>query len=579
MLDTLDMQYPVTQEEGVNFIIDVDKDGNEISHTSNLHSALYTNIGWSPNPIVVHFEKAVLDKYYSKSNTYTVTDMFLSCHPDDGEMVWILPFDDDHNDRVCVLLSYLSLMLPYKELLHWREHNIPPEGGLSDTYCKRFAQGIPAESNQLEHLFRLRYFQLNQWCDVALGSQLLLPLVTDDTYRLRRMRIPSSENQGDFDDMAGDLVVVLIDSLNQECLRKLLPPAKQAELEEAEAKSITYLQAVLCHYNGENVENAKEHIKFLRKLQGLRSTGISHRKGKKYLKSFKCFELDQGLQKGFTRILRRATEVLECFLRIVPRGELSGKTEMPLLYDLREHLGALSQTLFPVEIETGSIYREEPHVPEVFSGRELVPGITEKQIWDLSHHLMTEVVPEYNVSPLEFRNHCERTIISNWNPDITVDLQVAITEIAKQYIKRSRSLIWHDIGIISLAEQIDRQSTAEALEKTTETLEETASRVTYSKKLVDCALEFVNHDAVADHSWYPQYVLHLFSYLLGYATYVYEYVLRVNGEDSIERIKDLVSLAKNTTDVIEKIASDDVRDHLQVVTTAVNALDQAVNHQ
>ena len=565
MLDNLDMQYPVTQKEGVNFIIDVDKDGNEILHTSNLHSALYTNIGWSPNPIVVHFEKAVLDKYYSKSNTYTVTDMFLSCHPDDGEVVWILPFDDDHNDRVCVLLSYLSLMLPYKELLHWREHNIPPEGGLSDTYCKRFAQGIPAESNQLEHLFRLRYFQLNQRCDAALGWQLLKPLPTSRDYHLRRLRIPCSDDQIEFDAMVLSLAMVLIESLNVNEFKRFFPLDQQKKFPVEH--TISWLKDTLNHFC---VKDADDHINFLKMLQKLRNTVVHV----ETCDPNEFFNLDQlGLRQGFEGILIQAYEVLEFFLRIVPRGELGCIIEVPPLYDLREGLDALSKVLFPAETETGGIYREEPHVCEIFSGRELVPGITEEQIWGLSHHLMTKVVTEYNVSPLEFRNHCERTIISNWNPDITsVDLQVAITEIAKRYIKRSRSLIWYDIGIISLAERINRQSTTEVFEKT-------ASRFNYSKKLVNCALEFVNHDAVADHSWYPQYVLHLFSYLLGYATYVYEYVLRVNAEDSIPRIKDLVSLVKNTTDVIEKIASDDVRDHLQVVTTAVNALDQAVNHQ
>lgn len=565
MLDTLDMQYPVTQEKGVNFIIDVDKDGNEIFHTSNLHSALYTNIGWSPNPIVVHFEKAVLEKYYSKSNTYTVTDMFLSCHPNDGEVVWILPFDDDHDDRVCVLLSYLSLMLPYKELLHWREHNIPPKGDLSETYCKRFAQGIPAESNQLEHLFRLRYFQLNQWCNAALGWQLLKPLPTSRDYHLRQLRIPSSDNQSDFDAMVWSLAMVLIESLNVDEFKRFFPPDQQKKFPVEH--TIAWLKDTLNHFC---VKDADDHIDFLKMLQNLRTTVVHVETcdPKLYANCVEFFNLDQlGLRRGFKGILIQAYEVLEFFLRIVQRGELSDIIKVPSLYDLREGLGALSKALFPAETETGGIYRGEPHVCEIFSGRELVPGITEEQIWGLSHHLMIKVVPKVDLSPSQLRDTCEHAIVSQLKPDATsADLQWVKNEIARRFIKHARGSIWYVTGSLYWLKQISDEAA-------TEISGNIVSRVTYSKKLVNHSLYLVNHDAVANHSWYPKYVLHLFSHLLGYATYVYEYVLQVNGEDSIPRIKDLVSLAKNTTDVIEKIASDDVKNHLQVVTTAVNALD------
>ncbi len=80
----------------------------------------------------VHFDKKVLDKYYGQPSKYSVEDSYLRC-----ASLWGLQMDNHHNNKVCVWLGDLGRDLPYQEQLHWRSHNIPPEGGVSKTYFKK----------------------------------------------------------------------------------------------------------------------------------------------------------------------------------------------------------------------------------------------------------------------------------------------------------------------------------------------------------------------------------------------------------------------------------------------------------
>lgn len=547
----------VGKEKPVKFIAGVDENGHEIYHTSRLESAMFIGTHWSPNPIVVHFNKEVLDEYYLKSDIYTVEDMVLRCRDDNGEAKWYLPIDDDHDGKVCVLLVFLSL-LPYEELLHWRKHNIPPEGDLSETYYKRYAQEIPTESKQLGHLFRNRYHWLNQLCNAGLGWELLLPLDPGDKYHLRRLRVPFSDNQVDFDGLILSLTKTLIDSLNEKCLKELISDQEQAKLDQKkdDPKGIDYLETALCACE---VENAESHITFLRKLQGIRSSGSAHRKGKSYRRSVKYFKLKKlGLQQGFAEIIRRAIEVLEFFIHIVQRGELSGKKEVPLLCDLNEHIGELSKTLFPAEAE--GISTDETWM------RETV-------LWSrhLAEFLLTKVVPKFDGSPTELMNFCEQSITS-LNPDATpADIRSAITDIAKVFIREAPSQLQDATSILSQAEGFGML--------TTEVFEKTASRVTYSKKLVDFSLGFVKHDEVADSAWYRHYVAHLLRYVSCYTAYTYTHVLRAEALDSEPVISELVSIVRRAADVTERIAGDDARSQLQTVRKAAEHLAQAIEQQ
>ena len=107
--------------------------------------------------------------------------------------------------------------IPYTEQLHWRAHNIPPEGSVSKTYFKRQILAEFTDSDRPEHLFRQRYQDLQKVCKEYLGWQLLLPLETSDEYHFQGLRIPATDEQRDFESLTK------IYSLNEKYLNTLIP--------------------------------------------------------------------------------------------------------------------------------------------------------------------------------------------------------------------------------------------------------------------------------------------------------------------------------------------------------------------
>jgi len=263
----------------------------------------------------VHFRKQVLDKYYQEPSKYSVEDSVLSCG-----YLWGLNIDNHHDDKVCVWLGDIGRYLPYTEQLHWRAHNIPPEGGVSKTYFKRQILAEFTDSDRPEHLFRQRYQDLQKVCKEYLGWQLLLPLETSDEYHFQCLRIPATDEQRDFDALVLSLTKILIDSLNEKCLNTLLPDNQEADLKG----SIARLEAV---FSSRDVEGTADCISFLRKLQNLRSSSAAHRKGRSYQKIAKDFGIEShSLRDVFTKILWQALDVLAYFTLLVRSGQIESET-------------------------------------------------------------------------------------------------------------------------------------------------------------------------------------------------------------------------------------------------------------
>ena len=312
----------VSEEKYASFIIDVNENGEEITHTSN-PDELKTpadpgNIRGvdeeAPSYLTpVHFHKKVLDKYYQEPSKYTVEDSLLRC----GSL-WCMYIDNHHDDIVCAWLGDLGRDLPYSEQTYWHQYNIPPTGGVSKTYFARQLQAQFTNSDRSEHIFKQRYDNLQKASQKQLGWQWLLPLHTSDDYHLKSLRIPATDEQPDFDAMVLSLTKILIDSLNEKSLRKLIPCEKQEAFKDK--KGISLLDAVL-HLN--NLEGADTHIAFLRKLQNLRSSGSAHRKGRTYSKIAEHFDVEnQSLRSVFANILNSASNTLDYFIVLVNSGRI-----------------------------------------------------------------------------------------------------------------------------------------------------------------------------------------------------------------------------------------------------------------
>lgn len=295
------------EKKYVEFIIAIDENGEDVMYTCN--PKILKNTHYLTE---VHFRKEVLNKYYQQPGKFTVGEEQVS---HDG--LWHLDIDNHHADKVCVWLRKLG-GLPHNEQLHWQSHNIPPEGDMSDVYQRRQLMGDwDVETDQPDILLKKQYDELQELCREHLGWHLLRPLDLEDQHHLQSLRIPATDEQRDFDELVLSLAKILIDSLQVKRLNSLLSEEQKEGVGEG---SIALLEAVLA---SRNIEGASEHIAFLRKLQSLRSSSSAHRKGSRYRKVAKQFDIEsQSLRDVFEGILWQALDVLNYFILLARSGSV-----------------------------------------------------------------------------------------------------------------------------------------------------------------------------------------------------------------------------------------------------------------
>lgn len=303
------------------FMVDVDANGDEVYYTCDpykLSDGFGENSGATSKYTIVHFRKQVLDKYYNEPSKYKVEDSMVDC----GK--WSMQIDNHASDKVCVYLDELGISLPYTEQLHWRAYNIPPEGGMSKPFYERMVEGKWASSDQPDLLFKQSYEQLQKVCDEYLGWQLLKPLDPGDEYRLRRLRIPTVNEESHFKDLVSDLTSVLIEAFNEKRLKDLIPNDQQKDIK----RGIGRLEYVL---DTQAITGSKKHIAFLRSLWDLRTTrSSSHLEildDKRYERAAAHFDLENlDRQEAFVKILEEAVEFLDFLISVVRSGKLSNKS-------------------------------------------------------------------------------------------------------------------------------------------------------------------------------------------------------------------------------------------------------------
>jgi hypothetical protein len=224
--------------------------------------------------------------------------------------------DNHHHDRVIAWLGDLGRDLPYEEQLHWKSQNIPPTGGVSETFFRRQILAQFTDSERPEHVFQQRYQDLAIVSRDCVGWLLLLPLTNEDAHHLQSLRIPSTDEQKDFDELVQALTKILIDSLNEKALSVLIPSQSIVAIKG----SISRLESA---FRARGVSGFEPHIAFLRNLQELRSSGTAHRKGSNYRKIADEFQVDsQNLRAVFSGILAKALNVLDFLISVAGSGAL-----------------------------------------------------------------------------------------------------------------------------------------------------------------------------------------------------------------------------------------------------------------
>jgi hypothetical protein len=280
------------------FIIGRDADGSERQFTCD-PERLANFFGANPRApqqiTPVFFRPDVLTKYYAQPGKYAVDDGELRC----GSL-WALRMDNNQADRIIVFLCDLG-HLPHDEQKYWRSFNTAPSGGMSDVHIKRSFLAEFTAASRADLVFKQSFETLQTEWLARFGWPLFLPLLPADRHHFVALRIPMTNEQSEFDGLVLSLTKILNDSINEKQL------VASGVLDDATA-SIGKLEVFL---KQQNLPNVSAHIKFLRDLQSLRSTGVGHRKGSKYDKAAAAVGIGaKPLAHVFARLLEQASAFL-----------------------------------------------------------------------------------------------------------------------------------------------------------------------------------------------------------------------------------------------------------------------------
>jgi len=247
------------------FIVGYDNDGNEkLDCCSKTNEKCF---------VVTYFKKEVLNKYYNEPTKYQVDQWRVSSN------FFSLKIDNNIEDYIAVFLVELG-QLPYKEQLHWKQYNISPQAGISNTYYKTMIEGNWDEQPETpDSFFKFKYEQFNNKWGKYFGWKLYKPLSKENEYRFQSLHLPTTNNIKAFNEQILSLVIITIDSLNEAELAKGI-------ILDKDDKGIAKLEKFV---KSKNIDIPKM-FEFLRHLQNIRSGLVAHRYSESNPKTKKAIE-------------------------------------------------------------------------------------------------------------------------------------------------------------------------------------------------------------------------------------------------------------------------------------------------
>ncbi len=239
------------KQQYLEFITGYNEDGSE-----KLEDCKQENKKWFT---VTYFKKEVLDKYYNSPSKYKVDSHNVSSN------FFSLKIDNNVDNYVPVFLIELG-KIPYKEQLHWKQFNITPQNGISNTYRKTMIDGSWSEQPETPDLFfKFKYKEFNSNWEKKFGWRFYKSLAKEDEHSFTSLHIPTTNNVKSFKEQILSLVKVTIDRLNEKEL------SKDVEIEKGD-KGINKLEKFL---KLNNIE-LPDLISFLKNLWHLRSGLLAH---------------------------------------------------------------------------------------------------------------------------------------------------------------------------------------------------------------------------------------------------------------------------------------------------------------
>ncbi|SDH52417.1 hypothetical protein [Mucilaginibacter gossypii] len=246
--------FDLDEDAHESFIIGYDDDGTEKLVRCDSEDYKF----FTP----VYFKKEVLNKYYDNPQKYEVDGFHIK------SSFISLKMDNNNTDYVMVFLNDLT-MLPQKEQLHWKHHNIAPQTGMgmSGAYYDTMVLGNWArDSDSVDVRFKAKYHRFNKKWFGKFGWHFYKELTGSDPQHFSALHLPSENNVRAFCEQILILVKATVDSLNEEMLVKGL---SKIENEKGIAKLERFLDI--------RSIQIPDMITFLRNLQDLRSGMMAHR--------------------------------------------------------------------------------------------------------------------------------------------------------------------------------------------------------------------------------------------------------------------------------------------------------------
>ena len=261
------------------FIVGVDDQG------ANIKTSYNDDDGPRRFLIPVYFKREVLKKYYD-SDKYKVNQDCVSCYS-----YWSIPIDINKADLVQVYLGDLITKLPIKEQQHWQIYNVLPEGSITERRQARDFDALFVDSNDVVYRFKESLCNFQEGFEKLFGFRLFRPLGEDDADIEDNVRVPLNDDSEEFDKQILYLAKLLPDSIDKGQLLKRVSAERKGLKEPG---SIEILEVFLKH---ESLPD--DIINHLRRVQDLRSSGVAHRKGRRYTKNVSKYGLDKTSGKEF----------------------------------------------------------------------------------------------------------------------------------------------------------------------------------------------------------------------------------------------------------------------------------------
>ncbi|WP_042380150.1 hypothetical protein [Streptacidiphilus melanogenes] len=268
--ETLTRPHPSVQRFP-EFTIGVDPgSGQPITSTCDPDqlSDYFTDRGTPHYLTRVYFRRTVLNRYTSQPSRYRISDDRLSCLG-----FWSIAIGTNPEGMVEVYLGDLGRDLPTEERDHWVSFNAPPGGGRDDVRYRRDILGewFDGPPDPLRELFAARE-RFSTSMTSLLGKPVYNSWNPEDQIAFEGLHVPTTSEQGEADNLILRLTKGVVDYLDVKALRQL------PGVSDPKAASINCLDAWVTASSSDN-ENL---IGPLRLLQGLRSTGSAHARGKNW---------------------------------------------------------------------------------------------------------------------------------------------------------------------------------------------------------------------------------------------------------------------------------------------------------